>query len=106
MGNARARYTLEFRIERCAWCVPTRARRRRRRFPSISTQTLDAWIKTDDAGKLNGQADSSLPEALYRKGAVPLILADVVDSTRVTAARADADPRRAGQRCRTRYQRR
>jgi transposase len=41
-------------LKRCAWCVTARASRPRRKILGISTQTLNTWIKADDAGKLNG----------------------------------------------------
>jgi transposase len=53
MGNPRARYTLEFKIE-AVRMVRNGQSQAAAKILGISTQTLNAWIKADDAGKLNG----------------------------------------------------
>jgi transposase len=53
MGNPRARYTLEFKIE-AVRMVRNGQSQAAAKILAISTQTLNAWIKADDAGKLNG----------------------------------------------------
>jgi len=54
MGNPRARYTLEFKIEAVRMVRNGQSQAAAAKILGISTQTLNAWIKADDAGKLNG----------------------------------------------------
>ncbi|MEX3953674.1 IS3 family transposase [Paraburkholderia sp. EG287B] len=54
MGNPRARYTLEFKIEAVRMVRNGQSQAATAKILGISTQTLNAWIKADDAGKLNG----------------------------------------------------
>ena len=54
MGNPRARYTLEFKIEAVHMVRSGQSQAATAKILGISTQTLNAWIKADDAGTLNG----------------------------------------------------
>jgi transposase len=54
MGNPRARYTLEFKIEAVRMVRNGQSQAAAAKILGISTQTPNAWIKADDAGKLNG----------------------------------------------------
>ncbi|GAB6852873.1 transposase [Paraburkholderia kururiensis] len=56
MGNPRARYTLEFKIEAVRMVRNGQSQAATAKILGISTQTLNAWFKADDAGKLNGAA--------------------------------------------------
>ncbi|WP_376777265.1 IS3 family transposase [Paraburkholderia youngii] len=54
MGNPRARYTLEFKVEAVRMVRNGQSQSATAKILGISTQTLNTLIKADDAGKLNG----------------------------------------------------
>ena len=54
MGSPRARYTLEFKIEAVRMVRNGQSQAAVSKILGISTQTLNSWIKADDAGELNG----------------------------------------------------
>jgi transposase len=54
MGNPRARYTLEFKIEAVRMVRNGQSQAAVAKILGISTQTLNSWIKADEAGKLTG----------------------------------------------------
>lgn len=54
MGNPRARYTLEYKIEAVRMVRNGQSQAAVAKILGISSKTLNDWIKADDAGKLNG----------------------------------------------------
>ena len=54
MGNQRARYTLEYKIEAVRMVRNGQSQSAVAKILGISSKTLNDWIKADDAGKLNG----------------------------------------------------
>jgi transposase len=54
MGNPRARYTLEYKIEAVRMVRNGQSQSAVAKILGISSKTLNDWIKADDAGKLNG----------------------------------------------------
>jgi transposase len=54
MGNPRARYTLEYKIEAVRMVRNGQSQSAVAKILGISPKTLNDWIKADDAGKLNG----------------------------------------------------
>jgi transposase len=54
MGNPRARYTLEYKIEAIRMVRNGQSQSAVAKILGISSKTLNDWIKADDAGKLNG----------------------------------------------------
>jgi transposase len=54
MGNPRARYTLEYKIEAIRMVRNGQSQSAVAKILGISSRTLNDWIKADDAGKLNG----------------------------------------------------
>ena len=54
MGNPRARYTLEYKIEAVRMVRNSQSQSAVAKILGISSKTLNDWIKADDAGKLNG----------------------------------------------------
>ncbi|MFP3693596.1 transposase, partial [Burkholderia sp. SIMBA_048] len=53
MGNPRARYTLEYKIEAVRMVRNGQSQSAVAKILGISSKTLNDWIKADDAGKLN-----------------------------------------------------
>ncbi|MFX1670702.1 IS3 family transposase [Paraburkholderia sp. A2WS-5] len=54
MGNPRARYTLEFKVEAVRMVRNGQSQAAVAKILGISTQTLNSWLKADEAGKLAG----------------------------------------------------
>ncbi|MEX3628662.1 MAG: transposase, partial [Burkholderia sp.] len=54
MGNARARYTLEFKLEAVRMVRTGQSIAAVAQILDIRPQTLHNWIKADTAGKLKG----------------------------------------------------
>ena len=54
MGNLRARYTLEFKVEAVRMVRNGQSQAAVAKILGISTQTLNSWLKADEAGKLAG----------------------------------------------------
>ncbi|SAL07235.1 transposase [Caballeronia calidae] len=54
MGNPRVRYTLEFKIKAVRMVRNGQSQAAVAKILGISTQTLNNWIKADEAGKLTG----------------------------------------------------
>lgn len=54
MGNPRARYTLEFKMEAMRMVRNGRSQSATAKILGIIAQPLNTWIKASDAGKLNG----------------------------------------------------
>ncbi|ACC72779.1 transposase [Paraburkholderia phymatum STM815] len=71
MGNPRARYTLEFKIEAVRMVRNGQSQAATAKILGISTQTLNAWIKADDAGKLNGTGKQVSAEQMELPGCAP-----------------------------------
>lgn len=64
MGNARARYTLEFKLEAVRMVRTGQSMAAVAKILDIRAQTLHNWIKADGAGKLNGAGVKVSPEQM------------------------------------------
>lgn len=64
MGNARARYTLEFKLEAVRMVRTGQSMAAVAKILDIRVQTLHNWVKADAAGKLNGAGVKVSPEQM------------------------------------------
>lgn len=64
MGNARARYTLEFKLEAVRMVRTGQSMAAVAKILDIRVQTLHNWVKAGAAGKLNGAGVKVSPEQM------------------------------------------
>lgn len=71
MGNSRARYTLEFKIEAVRMVLSGQSLAATAKILGINKQTLNAWLKADDTSKLNGVGKQVSAEKMKIAGCAP-----------------------------------
>jgi len=64
MGNPRAQYTLEFKMEAVRMVRNGQSQSAVAKILGLSAQTLNNWIKADESGQLNGEGKRVTPEQM------------------------------------------